>query len=163
MRARLIGVLLVMVLVMVLSVARVARADATVFIGAAGDPANRQVRGFAVGVSLLVVGFEFEYAHAVEDLTERAPSLKTGSGNIFFQTPFPIAGLLFYYTAGGGLYREELGTLRETNFGVNTGGGVKVSLAGPLRLRVDYRLFKLLGNPAHGRPQRVYVGLNLAF
>ena len=48
-----------------------------------------------------------------------------------------------YFTTGGGFYQEELGTHSDTGFGVNTGAGVKVSLAGPIRLRVDYRLFKL--------------------
>ena len=29
--------------------------------------------------------------------------------------------------------------------GINVGGGVKVNLAGPLRLRFDYRIFTLAG------------------
>ena len=57
----------------------------------------------------------------------------------------------------------KLGARSDTGFAVNTGGGVKVSLAGPLRLRVDYRVFKLgsgaLSSPAH----RIYLGLNLKF
>ena len=84
-------------------------------------------------------------------------------GNVLLQTPFAIMGIQPYFTAGGGMYREELGTHQETGFGLNTGGGAKVSLVGPIRLRVDYRVFKLgsgaLVSPAH----RVYVGLNLKF
>ena len=61
------------------------------------------------------------------------------------------------------VFSETLDTRSETNVGYNTGGGVKVSLAGPVRLRVDYRVFKLgsgaLNSPAH----RVYAGLNLRF
>jgi len=30
-------------------------------------------------------------------------------------------------------------------------------------VRFDYRIFTLRGNPLHTRPQRLYVGLNLAF
>ena len=54
-------------------------------------------------------------------------------------------------------------TVQETHVGVNTGGGVKVSLLGPVRARLDYRLFKLRGDPLHSTVHRVYAGLNLAF
>jgi hypothetical protein len=84
-------------------------------------------------------------------------------GNVLLQTPFPVARMQFYFTAGGGMYRERLGTARETQFGANTGGGVKVSLLGPLRARFDYRVFTLRGDPIHSRVQRVYAGANLAF
>ena len=69
----------------------------------------------------------------------------------------------FYGTAGGGAYRESLNDSSETNFGINVGGGVKVSLAGPLRVRFDYRVFTLQGSPRHSKPQRFYAGLNLKF
>ena len=138
-----------------------ARADITGFIGANMTPANRQVRGAALGLGLLAVGFEVEYAFTPDDLTAIAPSLKTGMGNVILQTPVSFFGFQPYFTTGGGMYREELGTHQDTGFGLNTGGGVKVSLAGPIRLRVDYRVFKLgsgaLKSPAH----RIYAGLNL--
>ena len=142
---------------------RPASADATVFLGATTTPANRPLRGFAVGVSLLVVGFEFEYATTEEDAAMLAPALRTGIGNVYVQTPFPVAGLQFYGTTGIGAYRERLGTAQQSNIGLNTGGGVKVSLLGPLRARVDYRIFTLRGSPLHSRVQRVYAGLNLMF
>ena len=47
--------------------------------------------------------------------------------------------------------------------GLNVGGGVKVNLAGPLRLRFDYRVFTLQGTPRHAKPQRFYAGVNLKF
>ena len=47
--------------------------------------------------------------------------------------------------------------------GFNTGGGVKVSLAGPIRLRVDYRVFKLGSGALHSPTHRFYAGLNLKF
>jgi hypothetical protein len=140
-----------------------ALADATVFIGSAFNPANRPAKGVAIGVGLLVLGFEFEYAEANESLENDTPSLRTGMGNVLLQTPIPIAGMQFYATTGGGIYRERLGTLHETHFGVNTGGGVKVSLAGPIRARIDYRVFTLGGEPLHSVVHRVYAGLNLAF
>jgi hypothetical protein len=140
-----------------------ARADATVFLGAQMTPSNRPVKGFSFGFGLLIVAFEFEYASAGEDIAAAAPSLKTGMGNVLLQTPVPIFGFQPYFTTGGGIYRERLGELVDTSLGTNIGGGVKMSLAGPLRLRVDYRVFKLgsgaLDSPAH----RFYGGLNLAF
>jgi len=138
-------------------------ADVTAFIGANTTPANRQVRGAAGGISLLIVAFEFEYAFTPDDPTVSAPSLKTGMGNVLLQTPFPVAGFQPYVTAGGGIYNESLGAHSDTNFGSNSGGGLKLTLIGPLRLRVDYRVFKLgsgaLNSPAH----RIYAGLNLNF
>ena len=142
-------------------------ADATVFLGSTTTPANRAVKGAAVGVSLLIVGFEFEYADTSEDTLEAAPSLRTGMANVLLQTPIPIAGIQFYATMGAGGYREQLGEepnrIQETHVGINTGGGVKVSLLGPIRARVDYRLFKLRGEPLHSTVHRVYAGFNLAF
>jgi len=43
------------------------------------------------------------------------------------------------------------------------GGGVKMSLIGPLRLRLDYRVFTLRGSPLYEKPQRFYAGVNLKF
>ena len=126
-------------------------------------PSNRTTRGFALGAGLLVVGFEFEYGDTVEDLAGGAPSLRTGMGNLLIQTPFAIFGLQPYFTTGGGVYRESLGILSETNFGINNGGGVKISLIGPVRARVDYRVFTLRGSPIEDTVQRLYVGLNLKF
>jgi opacity protein-like surface antigen len=140
-----------------------ARADATLFLGANLSPSSRQVRGGAIGMGLLIVGIEFEYAYTPDDPTANAPSLKTGSGNLLLQTPVSFMGIQPYITAGGTVYRETLGDHQDTSVGLNTGGGVKIDLIGPLRLRVDYRVLKLgsgaLVSPAH----RIYAGLNLKF
>jgi hypothetical protein len=144
-------------------VATPAFADATIFIGANSTPANRQAKGFALGIGLLVVAFEFEYSSTAEEPPDAAPALKTGMGNVVLQTPIAIMGLQPYFTTGGGAYRETLGTRQETQFGVNTGGGVKISLIGPIRARLDYRVFKLRGEPLHDTVHRVYAGLNLKF
>jgi hypothetical protein len=138
-------------------------ADATAFLGTASAPTNRTARGFAIGAGLLVVGFEFEYGDTVEDIQEATPSLRTGMGNVLIQTPFPIFRMQPYFTTGAGVYRESLGGLSETNFGINNGGGVKISLIGPLRARVDYRVFSLRGSPLEDTVQRLYVGLNIKF
>ncbi len=159
-RLMLVPVLTLLVLAML---PRPAAADATAFLGLTTTPANRSARGFALGFGLLIVGFEFEYSSTTEDPLSGAPSLRTGSFNGLLQTPFEIAHLQFYATAGGGVFREVLGTAGETNFAINTGGGVKISLFGPIRLRIDYRVFKLSGSPLYSHPQRLYAGLNLKF
>ena len=138
-------------------------ADATIFIGGSGSPSTRQARGFAVGMGLLIVAFEFEYSNVSEDAAEGAPRLRTGMGNVLLQTPIAISGFQPYFTIGGGGYRETLDTRQETNFGVNTVGGVKISLIGPLRARVDYRVFTLKGSPLYDVVHRFYVGANLKF
>ena len=150
-------------LALFLLVPSTAFADITVFIGTNATPVNRQVRGVSGGIGLLIVAFEFEYAHTSEDLAQDAPSLKTYMFNGLVQTPVPIAGMQFYGTAGGGVFRETLNDVSETNVGINVGGGVKMNLAGPLRLRLDYRVFTLRGEPRHSKPQRFYAGLNLKF
>jgi opacity protein-like surface antigen len=141
-----------------------ASADVTAFFGVNPTPSNRVLTGFSGGVGLLVVAFEFEYANTVEDLDELAPGVKTYMVNGLVQTPIPIGGIQFYATAGGGVFRETLADDTETNVGMNIGGGVKMNLAGPLRLRLDYRVFTLRGDVVrHARPQRFYAGLNLKF
>ncbi len=137
-------------------------ADATVFIGATTTPSTRLAKGFAIGVSLLIVGFEFEYSSTSEDEDQLVPSLRTGMVNGLIQTP-NLGTIQLYFTAGGGFYRERLEPFQETNFGINTGGGAKIPIAGPLRIRVDYRFFKLYGSPLHTQSQRIYAGANLTF
>lgn len=138
-------------------------ADITAFLGITPTPDNRAVRGVAFGFGLLIIGFEFEYANIVEDSLEGLPSLQTGSGNLLLQTPIELSGMQFYGTAGGGLYRERLLGFQETQFASNVGGGAKIRLAGPLRLRLDYRIFRLQGSPLHSTYQRFYAGANLGF
>jgi opacity protein-like surface antigen len=140
-----------------------ALADGTIFLGGNLTPSTRAAEGAALGVSFAVLGFEVEYCDTSDDAAKLAPALKTGMANALLQTPFPVLGLQPYATAGGGVYRETLGAHEDTSFGWNFGGGVKLTLIGPLRLRADYRIFNLgsgaLNSPAH----RVYVGLNVAF
>jgi hypothetical protein len=139
-----------------------ALADATAFIGANTTPTNHAVRGLALGLGILFA-IEFEYAGAGEDLESGAPALRTGMINGLLQPPFAIGGVQPYATFGAGLYREQLDDHRQTGIGANLGGGVKVSLVGPLRLRVDYRVFRLGEDALHSPAHRVYAGLNLRF
>ena len=157
---------IVLALSLVLLTATAASADFTAFLGVNPTPVKRAVKGLAIGTGLLVVGFEGEYADTSEDLVLGGPRLRTLMFNGLAQTPIPIAGMQFYGTIGGGFYREEFSTVvdsSETNVGTNVGGGAKISLAGPLRLRVDYRIFHLHGSPRNSTVQRFYAGINLKF
>jgi hypothetical protein len=149
--------------VLVFCVPTLALADITAFIGANTSPSSRLVKGAAFGGGLLVIGFEFEYAATSEDLAAAAPSLKTGMASVLLQTPIAIMGVQPYFTTGGGIYREELGSRSDTGLAVGTGGGAKISLAGPLRLRVDYRIIKLGSGALTSPTHRFYAGLNLKF
>ena len=79
--------------------------------------------------------------------------------NLLAQAPFVISRLQFYGTIGGGLSREKAENLTETYRASNVGGGVKIVVSGPIRLRVDYRIITFRRTRNH----RVYAGLNLAF
>lgn len=151
------------VTMLLLLAAAPARADATVFLGSATPPVNRTTKGLAVSVDLLILGFEFEWAEVSESLSNAAPGLRTGMGNLMLQTPVPLAGIQFYLTTGGGIYRERLGDRHETHLAANAGGGAKISLVGPLQARFDYRVFKLRGTPLHSVARRIYAGMNLSF
>jgi opacity protein-like surface antigen len=147
-------------------------ADLTAFLGRTTTPSGRLNRGVAIGTGLLIVGFEFEYARTDEDLDvlpgpdNVAPELTTYMFNGLLQTPVPIAGIQFYGTLGGGVYHETLSlepNNDQTNFGSNLGGGAKINIAGPLRVRLDYRVFNLHGDARHDHVQRFYAGINLKF
>lgn len=149
-----------------------ARADVTVFLGTQSDPSTRATRGISAGTGFLILGFEGEYAQAGGDdtcppsLEDCAPSLRTIMINVLLQTPRGILPRVqLYATAGGGYYRERFEPLDETNkgLGTNVGGGAKIGLAGPLRVRLDYRVFRLTGDAVHRTSQRFTAGLNLAF
>ena len=142
-----------------------ARADfnLTGFVGVTTRPDVRPSGGLAVGFGLIVVGVEFEYATIGEDATEQTPSLRTGMVNVLVQTPASLGRVQLYGTVGGGAYHEALDDDTHTNVGVNVGGGVRIKIAGPLRARVDYRLFRLSGSAKVPNVQRLYLGLGLSF
>ena len=137
-----------------------AAADVTFFVGFTPTPHTQSVRGVSAGVSMLLFAFEFEYALSREDTTNPAPGLETGMFNALITTPTNIQ---LYATIGAGAYRESLGGAHVTNIGTNLGGGIKFPLFGPLKVRVDYRVFTLRGKPSNNHPQRLYVGVNWQF
>ena len=157
---RSLATVLTLTLVFVVMSASPARADITAFLGLTPTPERHLNRGFGVGVGLLIVGFEFEYSNTTEDEIELLPGLKTYSGNVLVQTPTSVQ---LYGTAGAGGYQESLLDEDEMHACTHIGGGIKIPLIGPLRLRADYRVFKLHGTPLNSTYQRFYVGANLKF
>jgi opacity protein-like surface antigen len=145
----------------------------------------RTTKGLSVGFGLVIVGFEFEWANtsgnddacgAARDGNDYrsfcAPSLTTGMGNLLLQTPHGVTPVQVYGTVGAGIYREHydlsevasgIPDENQYGFGTNLGGGVKIDLVGPLRLRLDYRIFKLANDAFNDTPQRFYAGANLSF
>ena len=136
-------------------------ADLTGFLGFSTTPESRSAKGVAIGVSLIVVGFEFEYSKITEEQVTGAPGLATGSGNVLFMTP--TSKIQLYGTTGAGLFHETYRSVGTTQVATNVGGGAKLAFLGPIRLRLDYRIFHLNGTPVEKRVQRFYAGLNIAF
>lgn len=151
-----------MVTATLLAVPATASADITAFFGAGHKPETRTAKGVAFGLTLIAVGFEVEYSDISEKDSASAPRLRTGMANAIVQTP--TSGAQLYATAGVGVYRENLrGTFQETNTALNIGAGMKLNLTGPLKLRVDYRLFRLRGDALNPTVHRVYAGLTAGF
>src|SRR5687767_9286175 len=131
---------LVVALAALFAVPVTAAADATAFLGLGFKPATRSARGLSFGVTLIVVGFEVEYSDISEDVADNAPRVRTGMINALVQTP--TKGAQVYATAGVGGYRESFRDgASENNTGLNIGGGIKLALLGPVRMRLDYRIF----------------------
>ena len=148
---------------LITSVAQSARADFTAFFVPDRKPIGEMTRGVALGISLLVIGFEFEYSESPKTKIRNTPSIRSGMFNILVQTPISVSGLRFYGTIGGGVFRETLNVQTKTNIGTNLGGGIKIQLPGPIGARVDYRVFSLRHSLRKELLQRLYIGLNLGF
>ncbi len=141
---------------------RPAAADVTGFYGLNVSPWVQQTKGLAVGVTVVAVGVEFEYSSWTEDVAAKKPGLTTFAANVLLQTPISIKGLRIYGTAGAEVYRMVSGADDKLGVGLNVGGGVKITVTGPISIRLDYRIFPLASPIVAGKPQRAYAGLNLA-
>jgi opacity protein-like surface antigen len=162
-RIRPASLLLAPVLLVALAHQAEAGIDLTGFLGTTVNSPHRPMRGLSVGVSVLAVGFEFEYFSSSENIAESRPSLRGGMFSGMVQTPFAVGGITLYGSVGAGVIRQGLAGVNDTGFGIGIGGGVKVNLAGPLRLRVDYRRIKQQGNDHPDPMHRLYAGLTVAF
>lgn len=162
-RRRLTGCSATLALSAALLTPKAACADITAFLGTSLNPTGQWSRGVAAGTGLVIIGFEFEVAQASEQIDDGEPGLTTGSVNVLLQTPLEVSRTQFYATSGVGLYRERLGDVQETNVAGNIGGGVKIRMTGPLKVRLDYRMFRLRGEPLRQTAHRLYAGATLGF
>lgn len=151
------------VLLSLLLVPATASADITAFLGATPSPVNRGLIGTAAGFGLVIVGAEAEITRWPAVTTSGTAGLTTWSANGLLQTPGSLSPVQVYVTAGAGLYRESKGMTTRMSTALNTGGGLKVKVAGPIRLRLDYRMFRLQGSPQTALMHRVYGGAALSF
>ena len=83
------------------------------------------------------------------------------SGDVLLQTPVDIFRTQFYGTTGGGAYRSGLASRQETHVGTNIGGGAKIRLFGPLRVRSTTASFGCRRAAAENVSARFYAGANL--
>ena len=83
--------------------------------------------------------FEIEYAITLGGATAGKSSSGGISANLVVQTKSPIGGVRFYGIGGIGLYSETSGGGVGSGaiLARNVGGGVKITLGGPFRLRLD--------------------------
>jgi opacity protein-like surface antigen len=147
---------------MLLSAPTAARADITAFLGAYLTTPRQSVRGVSVGFKILVAGVEFEAVRAPEEVEAKQPEIQEGSASVLVETP--TGRVKLYGLLGAGLYRMLVaGVAGDTNSSLHIGGGVKITLAGPIGLRLDYRLIKLNGLVEDDTRQRVYAGVRIDF
>jgi hypothetical protein len=145
--------------------------DTTVFIGGVA-PAGRGLRGATLGWGQDVIRGELEVWDTGGGASLSRPGHGGLSGGILIQSRPNERGLQYFGTAGFGLYFEDFGSgfssgEAEAKY---LGVGIKLRLAGPLRLRAEYRAF-LLGEAPDASPEadletfphRLTVGLTLQF
>ena len=166
--ARVIGFIALMFVV----TATPARADAIAFMGAItgnnGTPAIGVAFGRFPQELDSIVGFDLEIVRTPGGPRSGRSWIETFGGNLLVQWSVHRRALM--YAAGGpGVYAETTGDGGGTDlvgYG-NAGGGIKISVAGPLMVRLDYRLM-IIGHadasaevPRHRH--RATVGFGLAF
>jgi hypothetical protein len=140
----------------------------TAFAGLAMAPDPHAALGVAVGVRPRPgpVSLEFEFSRSRSDPASGVPAIMIFAGNILIQLPAQGSRFQFYGTFGGGIYFQLFDHHSgEPDDAPSFGGGVKVTLAGPLKLRMDYRAFRLapMAGEYHSNEQRLYTGIVAGF
>jgi opacity protein-like surface antigen len=147
---------------MLIAAPTAARADITAFLGAYLTPTRQSVQGVSIGFKILVAGVEFEAVRAPEDVEKGQPEIQEGSASVLVESP--TGRVKLYGLMGAGLYRMQFaGVAGDTNTSLHVGGGIKITLAGPIGLRVDYRVVKRNGLVESDTRQRLYVGVRVDF
>jgi len=144
------------------------RPDVSVFSGLITGRAARRSSGWTLGGGGPAVRYELESARSASNEAKHAPAVYTVMINVLVQSSDPRERIHFYGTFGIGLWGESFvnggGGSAE---GRNLGGGAKITIAGPLAARLDYRFFLFRGSPdgapSTPTPHRLSAGLTLGF
>jgi hypothetical protein len=106
------------------------------------DPSNFGVIGLRVGIGKKVFGNESTFAYSSNFIDTKSKAVILNS-NLIVQAPTPVAKP--YVTAGLGsiITKGEGLTDIGSKFAINYGGGLKVTLAGPVGGRFDVRGYAL--------------------
>ena len=119
-------------------------------VAVAGSVEEAVRRAVEAGIERIIV--------EVDRVAQVEPALKAGATHLLLDNMGFDELRACVALVGGKVPTEASG-----DFSTAVGGGAKISLAGPLRVRFDYRLFNLRGRPRHDQVHRVYAGLNLMF
>lgn len=105
------------------------------------------------------VSLEFEYSRSRPGPVVSGSGIATFAGNILVQPSRQRSRFQYYGTFGVGLYALMRDYQGSTDSARNIGRGAKVTLAGPWKLRMDYRAFLLAGLGGEHLAHRFYVGI----
>jgi hypothetical protein len=109
-----------------------------------------------------IIGFEGEFMHSPHSGLTRF-GFRTVSFSLVAQTRH-IGRIRLYGIGGGILYWFGFRPLPYVHRGgLNYGGGIKITLAEHLGIRVDGRAFTFQDEPLTPRIARIYAGFNLEF
>lgn len=134
-----------------------AHADLNMFAYVA-SPAPRPAFGWSFGRASEAVGFEVEYA-GYQASRDSRPTLGTIGASAVIQMPTRDNGLRWYGTVGFGMYAASWPNGGGSSGGTRNGGvGVKLPLAGRLKIRVDYRYFRFHADADADVTARRYTG-----
>lgn len=142
-----------------------ARADLTVFGGFSSPSLPRPTIGFSLDFLCRMVCLEAEWARTAGGNASRY--VATTGLNVFVNFPATVNGVQWYATGGFGTYSQS--STRGYPTAKNIGVGTKLPLVGPLKVRLDYRVYFVNLDETQSRPassfhsHRVTSGLSLAF
>jgi hypothetical protein len=109
------------------------------------------------------VSLEFEYLRSRPDPFASGSGIASLAGNILVQPSWQRSRFQYYGTLGVGFYSLVRDYQGSTDSARNIGGGAKVTLAGPWKLRMDYRAFLLARTGGAQLAHRFYVGVVAGF
>ena len=161
-----------LMVVLLAGIAAPAAAEGTLLFGLQTTSAPHPTVGVAWGRWPGTVGFELEYAGSIGKKSPSAPAVATITVNALVRTPLRVHGCQVYALGGFGVYGEVTSDGRGSGeVGArDIGGGTTIPIGGPLKLRLDYRVYFLgraddasPGSPISRHPQRLAAAISLAF